>query len=142
LNNKRAYCGHQLISEGTEMSILKPLLLIVPLALAGVAKAQPSHLTDAQYLAAVRCQTLMASTNLGREDTHAIDALVKSASADRAGAAYDRGESVREDAAQAARHAGAFSKAALLSERDGLCRAVTGVVSEASVPSSTPNRTN
>jgi hypothetical protein len=124
------------------MSMFKSLLLIAPLALAGVANAQPSHLTDAQYFAAVRCQTLMASSNLGREDTRAIDSLVKSESSMRSGAAYDRGESVREDTAQAARHAGTFAKAALVTERDGVCRTFTGAVRSASVATPAANRTN
>jgi hypothetical protein len=122
--------------------MFKSLLLIAPLALAGVANAQPVHLTDAQYLAAVRCQTLMSSSNLGREDTRAIDSLVKSEASTRSGPAYDRGESVREDTAQTARHAGAFAKAALTTERDGLCRAFTGVVQSASVTTPAANRTN
>lgn len=121
---------------------LKSLLLIAPLTLTGVANAHGSHLTDAQYFAAVRCQTLMSSSNLGREDTRIIDALVKSEGSDRAAAAYDRGESVREDTARVARNAGAYSKAALISERDGLCRSLTGVVSQASVATSMANRTN
>lgn len=124
------------------MSIFKSLLLIAPLALAGAAGAQPTHLTDAQYLAAVRCQVLMSSSNLGREDTRAIDGLVKSEAAVRTGVAYDRGETVREDTAQAARHAGVFAKAALVSERDGFCRAFTGSVQSASVATPVANRTN
>jgi hypothetical protein len=124
------------------MSMFKSLLLIAPLALAGVANAQPGHLTDAQYLTAVRCQTLMSSSNLGREDTRAIDSLVKSEASMRSGPAYDRGESVREDTAQAARHAGAFAKAALVSERDGVCRSFAGAVQSASVASPSATRTN
>ena len=124
------------------MSMFKSLLLIAPLALAGAANAQPNHLTDAQYLAAVRCQTLMASSNLGREDTRAIDNLVKAEGSIRSGVAYGRGESVREDTAQAARHAGPFAKAALVSERDGMCRAFTPTVQSASVATPAANRTN
>ena len=124
------------------MSMFKSLLLIAPLALAGAAHAQPAHLTDAQYLAAVRCQTLMSSSNLGREDTRAIDSLVKSEASFRSAAAYDRGESVREDTAQAARHAGAFAKAALSTERDGVCRSFVGAAQTASAASPTANRTN
>ena len=124
------------------MSIFKSLLLIAPLALAGVANAQPSHLTDAQYLAAVRCQTLMSSSNLGREDTRGIDALVKSESATRSPAAFDRAEDARDQAAKAARHAGVYAKESLANERDGLCRSFTGVVQSASTASSATSRNN
>ena len=124
------------------MSMIKTLLLIAPLALAGAANAQPAHLTDAQYIAAVRCQTLMSSSNLGRQDTRAIDALVTSESATRSPAAFDRGEAARDQTAQVARHAGAYGKASLANERDGLCRSFTGVVQSASAATPAANRNN
>ena len=124
------------------MSMFKTLMLIAPLALAGVANAQPAHLTDAQYIAAVRCQTLMSSSNLGREDTRGIDALVKSESTTRSPAAIDRADDAREHVAMVARHAGTFEKASLANERDGLCRSFTGVVQSASAATPAANRNN
>jgi hypothetical protein len=96
------------------------------LALSSAALARPDRLNDAQYIAMARCQALMTSTALGREDTRGIDAMLKSQAAGRSEAVFVRAEEVRFDAAQAARHSGVYGKAALAAERDGACRAFGG----------------
>ncbi len=87
----------------------------------GVAFASPSHspgrLSDAQYVAAGRCQALMASARLGPADTHAIDAFMR---------AQERGRTneARQDADRQARTAGGYEKSQLIAERDGVCQAL------------------
>ncbi len=104
------------------MSTFKAFALIAPLALSSAALAAPAHVTDAQYIAAARCQGLMASASLGRQDTRGIDALVNAEGGIRTGDVFDRGEEARDEAARAARHAGAYEKSVLVAERDGVCR--------------------
>jgi hypothetical protein len=122
------------------MSIIKTLVVMAPLALSTAAMAAPSHFTDTQFVAASRCQALMASTELGRQDTHEIDALLKAQERSRAVAVIDLAQTAREDAVRAARHAGAYGKASLIAERDGACRAFTGegAMSTAATSSGTP----
>ncbi len=108
------------------MSMFKIALVAGSLALSSVAMARPERLNDAQYIAMARCQALMASTALGREDTRDIDMRMKTEAAGRPEAVFIRAEAVRADADQAARHSGAYGKAALAAERDGACRAFAG----------------
>ena len=105
------------------MSIFKSSLIAASLsaaALAGVASAHP-QLTDAQYLAAARCQALMSSSALGKVDSASIDAVLKSQASYRTPAVSDRADEIRQDAARAASHAGPNGKSALIAERDGPC---------------------
>jgi hypothetical protein len=83
-------------------------------------------MSDMTYIAAARCQALMGAPNLGPVDTHAIDALVRQQERSRTEMAYDAAQDAREKAANQARHAGADEKAQLISERDGVCRAMLG----------------
>ena len=108
------------------MSFFKSLIIIAPLALSGAAFAQDVHFNDAQYIAAARCQALMSSSALGRQDTRAIDSRLASEDGMRVGAAYDQAGHARDDASRAALHSGAYGRAALRAERDGLCRSLTG----------------
>ncbi len=108
------------------MSMLKIMIIAGSLAMSSAALAQPERLNDAQYIAMARCQALMASPALGREDTHDIDQMLKAQASGRVEAVFIRAEEVRFDAAQAARHSGAYGKAALVAERDGACRAFGG----------------
>ena len=50
---------------GTGNQMFKALIAIVPLALSTAAFAGPSHMNDAQYITAARCQVLMSSAALG-----------------------------------------------------------------------------
>ena len=105
------------------MSTFKSCLVAASLctaALAGAASAHP-QLTDAQYLAAARCQALMSSSALGKVDSASIDAVLKSQAAYRGPAVTDRADEIRTDTLRAASHAGANGKAALIAERDGPC---------------------
>ena len=106
--------------------MLRMVLIAAPLALSTAAVAGSNQLTDAQFIAAARCQALMASSALGREDTRGIDQLIKHKSRWRVPGVMDRADAAREDAERAARHSGPYNKAQLIAERDGACRAVTG----------------
>ncbi|MEO8927521.1 MAG: hypothetical protein ABI306_10215, partial [Caulobacteraceae bacterium] len=86
------------------------------------ALAAPTHLTDSQYLTAVRCQALMSSAALGKIDTGALDSLIKAERSGRVSATADRADEVRADAAREARHAGVQEKAQLIAERGGVCQ--------------------
>jgi len=105
------------------MSILKILMISSALAASSTAFASTSHLSDAQYLAAARCQGLMSSPALGKDDTSSIDALMKSESASRIPAVYDRADEMRSDAKREASHAGPQGRADLTAERDRSCQA-------------------
>jgi hypothetical protein len=108
------------------MSTFKSLLIIVPLAVSSAALAAPAHFTDTQYIAAARCQVLMSSVDLGHEDTHVIDALLRSEERSRSAAVLDLAQGARDDATRAIRHAGIYGKGSLIAERDGACRSLTG----------------
>jgi hypothetical protein len=125
------------------MSIFKTLSIIAPLALSTAAMAAPAHFTDSQYIAAARCQALMASSELGRQDTKGIDALLKSEGRAREQLVLDRADEARQDAVRAARHAGTYAKASLVAERDSVCQTLTsdGVMS-ASATAGGATRTN
>lgn len=108
--------------------MLKTLIVVSSLAVATAAApsaiwAAPAHLTDSQYLAAVRCRTLIASPALGKGDTAALDAMLKSETAGRPSELQDRAEGVREAAVLEAHHAGPMEKAQLIAERGGACQA-------------------
>ena len=106
------------------MSMLKALIIVAPLVLSTAAIAGPERLTDAQYIAAARCQALMASSALGPVDMHAVDAVMKTEGATRSPAVADRADTARAQADRAARHAGPDSKATLIAERDGPCHSL------------------
>lgn len=106
--------------------MLKTLIVAASLALSTAAIAAPAHLTDSQYLTAVRCQALIASPALGRGDTGAVDALIKAERQGREGAVFDRADEMRADAVRQAGHAGPTEKAQLIAERSGVCQAYGG----------------
>jgi hypothetical protein len=88
------------------------------------AQASGERMTDAQYVAAQRCDALMSARSLGAVDSRAIDALVRQQEAGRTSMAYDRAQEAHDDAARQARVAGAYEKTQLAAERDGPCRAM------------------
>ena len=61
------------------MSMLK-VLTVAALAVSTAAAAHPV-LSDAQYLAAARCQALMSSPALGKVDTQMIDLVLRTEAA-------------------------------------------------------------
>ncbi|MDQ2861029.1 MAG: hypothetical protein M3T55_09965 [Pseudomonadota bacterium] len=124
--------------------MLKTLVVAASLAACSAAPlaawAAPAHLNDSQYLAAVRCQALVASRALGKGDTAALDAMLKSQTAGRPSGLQDRAEGVRAAAVLQAGHAGPTEKAELVAERDGVCQALTGApttTASATVPTQT-----
>ncbi len=125
------------------MHSLKSLIFAAPLVLATAASAQPARYTDAQFIAATRCEALMSSAALGRQDTHGLEARLKAEGVVRSGDVIDRAEEAREDALRAVSHAGPYGRAALVAERDGPCRSLeaAGVMSAAAA-SAGSTRTN
>ena len=102
-------------------------LAAMALSAAG-ASARPALITDTQYIAAERCEALMSSSALGREDTHAVDSFLSAQGAGRDQATYERGQAAHDNAVIQARHASAGRRAELTAERDGACRsAMPGV---------------
>ena len=89
---------------------------------AGAASASGSHLSDAEYIAAARCQGLYQARSLGPADAAGINALVKSEGATREPAVLDRADSARDEARQQADHAAGVMKPQYASERDGACQ--------------------
>jgi hypothetical protein len=96
---------------------------VVCLGVAGAATAG-AHMTDAQYVAAARCQALASASSLGVSDSHAFDALVREQERGRTEIAYEAAQDAREKAARQARAAGPYEKSQLAAERDGPCRAM------------------
>ena len=74
--------------------MFKSLIAAAALAAATGAMATPSQMSDAQYLAAVRCQALMSSSALGKTDTAGISAVIKAQSGSRMNAVFDRADDV------------------------------------------------
>jgi hypothetical protein len=89
---------------------------------AGAALASSSHLTDAEYIAAARCQGLYQAKTLGPADASGINALIRNEGATREPMVRDRADSARDDARQQADHASALMKTQYASERDGSCQ--------------------
>jgi hypothetical protein len=106
------------------MSVIANIALVAALAssTAAVAIAGTTHLNDAQYLAAARCQGLYNSHALGAVDSTGINRLMKSEGAYRTPDVSDRAAEVMSDAKSEANRAGALSRQALVSERDGACQ--------------------
>jgi hypothetical protein len=103
--------------------MFKTLIAVAALAATTGAMAAPSHMSDAQYLSAVRCQALMSSPALGKGDTAGIDQVLKAESGGRVDAISDRADEVRATALRQASHAGATGRAALIAERNDSCQA-------------------
>ncbi|MHB8529567.1 MAG: hypothetical protein ACYC8V_08680 [Caulobacteraceae bacterium] len=122
--------------------MLKPLIIVASLAVSTSALAAPTHLTDAQYMEAARCRALIASSALGKGDTHVIDALMKREGAGRIGMVYDRADEMGRDAARLARDANGAQKASLVAERDGACLAFNAAPGETMTSISRPAATN
>ena len=111
--------------EEREMQILKGIVIAASLTASTAVFAAPAQLNDAQYLAAARCQGLLTSSALGKQDASAIDAFMASQERGRSPQVVDRADEARTDAARDASHAGPHGKAELISERDGVCQAWT-----------------
>ena len=107
------------------MSVIGNILIATALVTTTAAVAGPSHLSDSQYIAAARCQGLFNSQALGTADSSGIDKVMKSEGAIRDPNVFQLGEEARTAATRQARSAGAQSRSALVSERDGACQAYT-----------------
>ena len=122
--------------------MFKTLIVAAALAATTAATASPTQMTDAQYLSAVRCQSLMSSSVLGKNDTAAIDSVVRTQSGARISAVYDRAEDVRSRTENQIRHADASGRASLIAERNGVCQAWSGNGSSMAVTGSQPTGAN
>ncbi|HEV2364665.1 MAG TPA: hypothetical protein VGS12_10780 [Caulobacteraceae bacterium] len=106
--------------------MLKSVIVVAALAVGAPAFAASSHLTDAQYMQAARCEALMSAPALGAGDKTAIRALMRRESVGRTELAQDQADEMRRDAARAASHAGSYERASLIAERDGVCASLLG----------------
>jgi hypothetical protein len=104
------------------MSIINGFIVVAALAASTVAVAQPAQISDTQYLAVARCRALIASPALGKQDTSAIDSVLKAQGRARVSEVIDRADEVQSDASRAARRAEGEQKAKLVAERDGVCQ--------------------
>jgi len=114
--------------------------LAASLSFSGVALAAQPHFTDGQYLAAARCEGLMSSSALGKQDVSNIEALLKAQSSGRTPDVDERADEARATAAREAGHAGPQGKAALIAEREAVCQGYTGTASMTAI--SKPATTN
>src|SRR5437868_400360 len=123
--------------------MLKVLVMAAPLVLSTAAFAQPSRVSDAEFIAAARCQALMASSALGRQDTRGIDQVLDAQSTARQSDVLLLADDARDDAQTAARQGGLHHRAQLAAVRDGVCQAFTGgATMSASVTQAGATRTN
>ena len=102
------------------MSLGAALILTI---LATTAIAGPTGLSDGQYVAAARCEGLMASKALGKLDTAALEKMLKDEGGRRLPMVQDRADVARDDAARQASHAGEIGRAGLVAERGRQCQA-------------------
>ncbi len=105
--------------------MFKSLIVIASLtaAMSTAAGASTTRLNDAQYVAAARCEALIAAPALGGGDTSAINSMLKAEGRGREQQVFDRADEARSDAAREARHAGPAARAGLSAERNGVCQA-------------------
>jgi hypothetical protein len=122
--------------------MLKSFIIVASLAASSVALAAPAHLTDSQYISAVRCRALIASPALGKGDTSSLDAILKAESQGRNPALFDRADEARSDATREASRAGPDQKAHLIAERSGACQAFDGGTTTASTQMAQPAGAN
>ena len=104
------------------MSVITNIAIAAALITATGVSAGTTHLTDAQYLAAARCQGLFDSHKLGPVDASGINKMMDREGDYRQPAVADRADEARNDAEREADHAGALGRQALVSERDGACQ--------------------
>jgi hypothetical protein len=125
------------------MSMLKALIIVAPLVLSTAAIAGPDRLTDSQYIAAARCQALMASSALGHVDMSDVNAVMKTEGGTRSPAVAERADDARAKADRDTRHAGPDTKATLIAERDGPCHSLlTGGPMSAAIDAHGTTRSN
>lgn len=96
---------------------------VVCVGLAGAAAAGV-RMSDAQYVAAARCQALASAPSLGGASSHAFDALVRDQERGRTEMAYEAAQDAHDKAARQIRMAGPYEKSQLAAERDGACQAL------------------
>jgi hypothetical protein len=122
--------------------MFKSIIAAAAMAATTAAVAAPNHMTDVQYLGAVRCQALMSSPALGKVDTTGISALIKSQGDARDNIVFDRADTVRADTLRQASHTDATGRASLIAERDGACQALASNGSTMAATSSQPSGAN
>lgn len=104
------------------MRITAIVLALAATTAASAAYAQPTRLTDVEYLQAARCAGLAAAENLGAMDTSSIDALLKAEGRGRASYIADKADAARDQARRAANRAGTERKSGFVAERAGACQ--------------------
>jgi hypothetical protein len=97
---------------------------LVAASLAGVAHASP--VTNLQFLEAARCRGLAGSENLGKLDTTALDAFLRTEGGSRELATRVSAQKKIQAASKEADGADGEKKTKLLAERESLCGAYMG----------------
>nr|WP_295107864.1 hypothetical protein [uncultured Caulobacter sp.] len=102
-------------------------LIIATAAVASFASvAHAGPVTNLQFLEAARCRGLAGSENLGKLDTAALDAFLRTEASARDPAALNSAQNKMKSAAKEADAASGDKKAKLLAEREGACGAYMG----------------
>jgi hypothetical protein len=106
------------------MSPVKSVVLVAMLAgAAGSALASPQRITDTQFIEANRCVGLMGAKDLATDDLPALKAFVDQQSSARPAMAWDMADQARMEALHQAARASSETRARLIAERDGTCKA-------------------
>jgi hypothetical protein len=96
--------------------------------------AEPTRLSDTQFIAANRCLGLLSSKALTTPDVAAMRQLVKEQSWGRDGYIYDKADEARDTGLRDASRGGAEKSLSLVAERDGLCRGLIATETTAAGP--------
>jgi len=99
------------------------IALVAAGSIAGVAHAGA---TDKQFVEASRCSALAASENLGKLDTSAVDAFLRTESADRKASVRIDAVTKMNNARKKADSANGAAKMKLIAERDQVCAPFLG----------------
>lgn len=99
------------------------IALVAAGSIAGVAHAGA---TDKQFVEASRCSALAASENLGKLDTSAVDAFLRTESVDRKASVRIDAVTKMNNARKKADSANGNAKLKLIAERDQVCAPFIG----------------
>ncbi|PIB92704.1 hypothetical protein [Caulobacter sp. FWC2] len=99
------------------------IALVAAGSIAGVAHAGA---TDKQFVEASRCSALAASENLGKLDTSAVDAFLRTESADRKASVRIDAVTKMNNTRKKADSADGNAKLKLIAERDQVCAPFLG----------------
>jgi hypothetical protein len=118
---------HSLVTQTDgerEMSMFKGFVVAAALVASTSVFASPARMSDAQYIAAARCDGLADSKALAGGDAASMDAVLKAQGRGRPAEIAEQADDARTAAIRQADHGGSVVRAGLVSERDGSCQAL------------------